>query len=347
MGTYRAAVLGCGPRGLDHMAAYESIDSADLVAFCDLREDRRQKAEERFPQARAYVEAADMVRQERPDVVHIVTAPSLRVELMTLVADAGVLLSTVEKPIALGVADWRRLCELERSTATKFAVCHQFRWHADLARCQQAMAADAMGPPLMMEASSCSTVPDQGTHALNYGRSLIGDPRVTSVFASVGGWDAEHPVHPGPTEAEAYMTFDNGARGLWVIGSTALRCGAKPDVKWQHVRVAAYAGNGRVTWQEFGKWEIAGPDGADRGDFGDMATWRQGNHLAQAAFHCSMFDWQEGGPAPGTNLAVSLHEWAVVLAVCLSALERRPVDLADFDPPDDLTARCAAALQSA
>ena len=53
------------------------------------------------------------------------------------------------------------------------------------------------------------------------------------------------------------------------------------------------------------------------------------------------------GPAPGTNLAVSLHEWAVVLAFCLSALERRPVDLADFDPPDDLTARCAAALQSA
>jgi len=51
-----------------------------------------------------------------------------------------------------------------------------------------------------------------------------------------------------------------------------------------------------------------------------------------------------GGEAPGTNLARSLHEWLVVLALYASALQRRPVDIAKFDPPDDLFARLGDAL---
>ena len=53
-----------------------------------------------------------------------------------------------------------------------------------------------------------------------------------------------------------------------------------------------------------------------------------------------MFDWLEDERrAPGTNLRQSLHEWAVVLALYQSALERRPVELTDFDPPDELVER--------
>ena len=52
------------------------------------------------------------------------------------------------------------------------------------------------------------------------------------------------------------------------------------------------------------------------------------------------FRWLEDDGRPvGTNLSRSLHEWAVVLAIYQSALERRPVDMAGFDPQDNLLDR--------
>ena len=60
----------------------------------------------------------------------------------------------------------------------------------------------------------------------------------------------------------------------------------------------------------------------------------------QAAFHKAMFAWLEDDAKPvGTNLKRSLHEWAVVLALYQSSLERRPIAMADFDPPEDLVER--------
>ncbi len=50
-----------------------------------------------------------------------------------------------------------------------------------------------------------------------------------------------------------------------------------------------------------------------------------------------MFAWLEDErQVPGTSLKQSLHEWAVVLALYQSTLERRPVEMDGFDPPDDL-----------
>ena len=67
-----------------------------------------------------------------------------------------------------------------------------------------------------------------------------------------------------------------------------------------------------------------------------MAGHRHGNIAAQTAFHRAMFWWLEDGIEPGTSLEQSLHEWQVVLALYASALERRPIELADFEPSDDL-----------
>jgi hypothetical protein len=58
-----------------------------------------------------------------------------------------------------------------------------------------------------------------------------------------------------------------------------------------------------------------------------------------------MLDWVEDDAKPaGTNLKQSLHEWEVVLALYASALWRRPVELADFNPPDDLFDQIKRAL---
>jgi len=339
---YKAAIVGCGHRAPAHIEAYRHIPGAEVVACCAPTPARRDALAAKYGLA-VYADIGEMVRVERPDIVHLVTWPDTRVSLMTEVAELGVPLCTVEKPIATGVPDWRQLCALEARAETKFGICHQVRWHPYLMPCQDALRSGRLGRVRFLDISAGMNIAGQGTHTLNYGMSLVGDVPVTRVFGNAHGWDAADPGHPGPATTEAYLTFADGGRGLWTSGFTSPRCG-DPKTTWQHVRVAAYADTGRVLYEEFGRWEIVGPDGEPdgeaRGDFGGMDTWRANNLLAQAGFHRAMFDWLEDARrAPGTNLRQSLHEWAVVLALYQSALERRPVELADFDPPDDLVER--------
>ena len=277
-----------------------------------------------------------MIRTERPDIVHLVTWPDTRLELMTLVSDLGVPLCTTEKPLATAVSDWRALTALEKNSHTRFGVCHQLRWQPHLAHCQETLLSGRLGRVLLLDISAGMNIAGQGTHTLNYGMSLMGDSPVKRVFANAQGWDAADPGHPGPAASEAYLIFTNGARGLWTSGPVSPRCG-DPATTWQHVRVAAYAERGRVLYEEFGRWEIVGPDQeTESGYFGSMAEHGRNNLLAQAGFYRAMFSWLEGGPEAGTSLRRSLHEWAVVLAMYQSALEHRPVELEGFDPPEDL-----------
>jgi hypothetical protein len=109
---------------------------------------------------------------------------------------------------------------------------------------------------------------------------------------------------------------------------------------WKHKHAAAYAEYGRVNWEQFGRWEVCSPDSLEQGHCGDDETIHRNHLVAQAEFHRAMIGWlEDDGAVPGTSLAHSLHEWAVVLALYQSSLERRPIDLNTFDPPNDLTER--------
>jgi predicted dehydrogenase len=344
MGEYRAVVVGCGNRSHAHIQADQALDGVSVIACCAPTPTRREKVAAQYG-LRAYADVAEMIRTEKPHLVHLVTWPDTRVELMTLVSELGVPACTVEKPIAVGVADWRALCELEVRTETKFAVSHQCRWQPNFVKCLQALQSGALGQVRFLDCSAGMTISGQGTHILNYAMALNADSPVAQLFGAASGYSNQDPGHPGPDTTIGDLLFENGVRGLWNTGYTAPRCG-DPEVFWQHVRVAAYADRGHVEWQEFGKWEIAGPNLEESGDFGGMDTWQANNLAAQIAFHRAVLEWlEDDAKAPGTSLKQSLHEWKVVLALYASALWRTPIDLEDFDPPEDLFAQLAAVLQ--
>lgn len=334
MTMYKAALIGCGGRASAHVDAYGELENAEVVACCAPSAIRRDPLASKYG-IHAYSDPSTMIREEKPDIIHIVTWPDTRVELMSLVSEHRVSLCTVEKPVSKEVRDWKKLTQLEKQTPTKFAVCHQFRWHPDVIKCQEAMRSGKLGHTLLLDVSSGMNIAGQGTHTLNYGRSLIGDPFVESVYANMNGWDDSDRGHPAPLSTEAYLTFENGIRALWTSGPVSPRCG-DPSTVWQHVRIAAYAERGRVLFEEFGKWEIASETETVSGDYGGMDAWSGNNLIAQSGFHKSMFRWHENDVSPGTCLKDSLHEWLAVLGLYQSALERRPVYLSQFDPPDNL-----------
>jgi predicted dehydrogenase len=332
---YKSVIIGCGARAAAHIEAYRQIKNADLVACCDHHREKREQRAAEF-KIRAYDNPREMIAKEKPDMVHLATGPYSRVELMTLVSEAKVPLCTTEKPLATGVKDWRKLCELEAKSKTKFAVCHQFRWQKHLAACAKAIRSGKLGKVLFIDMSARMNISGQGTHTLNYGMLLNGDSPVALVFANASGWDSQDKIHPAPLTTEAYLTFENGVRGLWTSGCVSPQVG-DPKTVWRHFRVAAYAEKGRVGYEGVGKWEIAGDHCQKSGTFGGMEELQKNNIAAQAAFHCAMFAWLEDKrKIPGTNLRQSIHEWAVVLALYQSSIEGRPVSMKGFNPPDNL-----------
>ena len=338
---YKAALIGCGNRSRKHVESYEHVPEAALTACCDLIEERRAGHASEYGLT-AYADAAEMIERERPDIVHIVTQPADRAELMHLVADLEVPASVVEKPLAAGVTDWRSLVALERRCSTRFTVSHQFRWHVDLTRCREALQSGRLGAVRFLETSCGMNVSNQGTHALNYVMSLNGDARVHTLFGTASGMSGSDPTHPAPDTSVAHLLFDNGVRCLWHHGTTAPLIG-DPATTYQHVRVAAYAERGRVLYEEFRNWEIVGPDGTECGHVGD--TWIANNLLAQAGLTRATLHWLEDGAAlPGTNLNQSLHEFKTVLALYASTLRRQPIELASFEPEDDLFEQLTAVL---
>ena len=226
MAKYRVAIVGCGARSGAHIEAYRQITQAKVVACADTDTDRREKIAAEFG-LHPYGDPAEMIRSESPDVVHLVTWPTERVELMTMVSDLDTPACIVEKPIAAGVADWQAMCRLRAVTKTKFAVCHQCRWSPNFARCLKAVRSGKLGEVKLLDFSAGFNISGQGTHILNYGMALNGDRPVVGVFGAASGNSEMHTGHPAPDATVGYITFENGVRGSWTNGPAAPRGGGE------------------------------------------------------------------------------------------------------------------------
>lgn len=342
MQKYRCAIIGCGSRAYGHANAYQRISRGELVA-CANRSDagRREKFANTFGLT-GYADAAEMLRTEQPDLVHLVTMPDQWRELLPMVSALGVPACIVEKPIACGIADWHILSELEAQTTTKFGVGKQFRWHPYLIRCREALQSGVLGEILFLDFSCGMNLSAQGTHIIDWAMALNNDASITSVFATASGADALDSTYPAPETSACQVVFANGVYGQWSTGVTAKRTSDDPAI-YKHCRVAAYAERGRVLFEEFGRWQIVSKKKIE----GHQTTpdeWRENNALAQARLTEAMFDWLEDDTRPiETNLKRALHQWNAVLGIYASTLTHTPINI-PFAPPANLCSQLRKVL---
>lgn len=335
--TYRCAFLGCGPRSNGHAAAYEYIDRGKMVACCDVNEERLNAYGEKYGIARRYTDLDEMLEKEEPDVVHLVTPPTLRVELMTKLSDAGVAGVIVEKPICIGADDYKALRDLEQKTHTRFVVNHQLRHHPKILEFLSNVKEGEIGQVRFLDASAVLPMSGQGVHVLDLIFAFSGYAQVETVFGASSGYDDINGTHPSPRTAETLITFKNGIRAALQAGEGAPMFD-KSAPNWGHKRIAVYGTHGFRHWWMHG-CERSLPDGTIEKLGHEYA---KEDVRGQAGLTNSTFDWleDENNISP-TNLRTALDEWLVILAGYMSTVEARPVDL-PFDPPDDLLDRFKA-----
>ena len=345
MSNYRSAIIGCGGRAYGHANAYQQVSRGELVA-CANRSNaaRREKFAETFGIA-GYADAEEMLRTEKPDLVHLVAMPDQWRELMPMVSEFGVPACIVEKPVACGVEDWRLLRELEKRTATKFGMGKQYRWHPGLINCRTTVQGGVLGEIRLLDFSCGMNLSAQGTHIIDWAMSLNDDSPIIRVFGTVSGAESLDRTYPAPDTSSCQVVFENGVHGFWNTGSTAPRV-MDDDAIYKHCRVAAYCERGHVLFEEFCGWEIFSKTGTKIHQT-TPDEWRENNDLAQARLTEAMFDWIEDDANPvETHLKLALHQFNAVLGIYASAISHEPIDI-PFDPPTDLDSQLREVLSRA
>src|SRR5260370_766805 len=93
----RAAVIGAGQIARQHLACLQGLPGVDVAAVCDREPSVAECAAERYGIPSWFTDHRRMLRDVRPDVVHVTTPPTSHHRLAMDALDAGAHV-IVEKP---------------------------------------------------------------------------------------------------------------------------------------------------------------------------------------------------------------------------------------------------------
>ncbi|MES2462729.1 MAG: Gfo/Idh/MocA family oxidoreductase [Armatimonadota bacterium] len=127
--TYRPNIglIACGGITASHLKAYRAA-GYNVVALCDLIEDRAHKRrEEFFPDAAITTDFRDILSRDDIEVVDIATHPPERLPLIEAALRAGKHVLS-QKPFVLDLDEGERLIALADAQGVRFAVNQNGRW---------------------------------------------------------------------------------------------------------------------------------------------------------------------------------------------------------------------------
>lgn len=120
----KAAVFGCGRMGLHHVKAIGIVGVAELVGVADPHAVESMVRPSLPDTVRFYSDPAALLRELKPDIVHVVTPPDTHVDLARLAIEHGAHVY-VEKPFALSAEAARSIVDFARARDRKLCAGHQ------------------------------------------------------------------------------------------------------------------------------------------------------------------------------------------------------------------------------
>ncbi len=129
----KVGIIGCGgiAKG-KHMPSLAALDTVEMVAFCDIVEERAVEAKEKFgtAEAKAYTDYKELIADSSIDVIHVCT-PNKSHSVITidaLEADKHVM---CEKPMAKTTEEAKAMVEAAERTGKKLTIGYQNRFRED------------------------------------------------------------------------------------------------------------------------------------------------------------------------------------------------------------------------
>ena len=256
----KVGIIGCG--GIangKHMPSIKAVNMADMVAFCDLIEERAVKAAKEYgvPGAKVYTDYKELLADPEIDVVHVCTPNRSHADLSIDAMHAGKHVMC-EKPMAKSAADARRMVAAAKETGKKLTIGYQHRHKAEAQYVKKVIERGDLGDMYYAEAFAVrrrgtpnwgvflneyeqggGPLIDIGTHALDLTLWMMDNYKPKAVLGSTfkklgnqtetgnawGDWDPkEFTVEDS---AFGFVTMENGAtiilESSWALNTLDVR----------------------------------------------------------------------------------------------------------------------------
>ena len=303
----RVAVAGSGYFSRFHYDAWSRIAEARIVALASPDRESAAAQAEAFGVPKTYGDVAEMLDQERPDLLDIVTPPETHLALVRAAAERGIA-AICQKPLAPSLAEAEELVAAAEGAGITLAVHENFRFmpwfrHArDLIEAGRLGAlhgvqfrlrpGDGQGPEAYLarqpyfQTMERFLIHETGVHFIDVFRFLLGEvtavtARLRRINPAIAGEDAGYVIFE--FEGDATGLFDANRLNDHVAEDCRLTMGE------MHLEGAAGVlrldGLGRLWWKPHGGAEAMEPyDWQERGFAGDCVHSLQ-QHVVDHLLH--------------------------------------------------------------
>lgn len=256
----KVGIIGCG--GIangKHMPSLSKLDMVEMVAFCDIVEEKAIKAAKDFgtEDAKVYTDYKELLKDNSIDVIHVCT-PNKSHSFITVDALYSGKHVMCEKPMAKTSEDAKKMIEAAKETGKKLTIGYQNRFRADSQYLHKACESGQLGEVYFAKAHAIRrrAVPtwgvflneeeqgggpliDIGTHALdltlwmmnNYKpKYVVGNTyhKLSSKENAANAWGAWDPKKfTVEDSAFGFITMENGAtivlESSWALNSLDIK----------------------------------------------------------------------------------------------------------------------------
>ncbi|MDR3199952.1 MAG: Gfo/Idh/MocA family oxidoreductase [Spirochaetales bacterium] len=210
----RCAIVGLGRIGsileddrlrekpCTHAGAIAAVPGCVLAGGADTDAERRKLFAKRWNCPAVYVDAADMLKELRPDILHIATHPDSHLYYARLAAEYGVPVVVCEKPLADTLESAKKIARLHQQGKITIITNHERRYSADYIHARRRVLDGRYGELLSVTAK------------LYFGRTrklisqLIHDgTHLADIIAFLAGGYLEKPEVYGKLDKKTGTTF--------------------------------------------------------------------------------------------------------------------------------------------
>jgi predicted dehydrogenase len=142
-------IVGCGRISDLHALGYENLTTARLVAVCDTDRGRAETKTKAWGVERAYTDYRQLLADPAVDMVELIVPHHLHAELTIAAAQAGKHVS-VQKPMALNVAEAKAMIAAAKAAQVKLRVYENFVFYPPYRRAMELIQAGQIGEPQMI-----------------------------------------------------------------------------------------------------------------------------------------------------------------------------------------------------
>jgi predicted dehydrogenase len=199
----RVGVIGVGWAGQQHLAAYDALAGAQVVALAGLEEPVRTALAAKYGIERHVARWEDLLELDGLDAVSVAVPTFLHAPIAIAAFERGLHVLS-EKPIARSEAEARSMVRAARQADRVLDVGFNHRQRGDIQELKHVIDAGRLGRPYYAKAwwlrrsgipglgtwfttaefAGGGPLVDIGVHVLDYSLFLLGNPAVTAVSAS-------------------------------------------------------------------------------------------------------------------------------------------------------------------